>query len=101
MTVANEVQERPVVKTHAAPPPPPLSGGEERKRLRMMMLIRRFEETTYREYSSPRDVQDSFCKRCAENHNELKIGGFCHLYSGQEAIAVGISSMFRRGKDYL
>jgi hypothetical protein len=30
-----------------------------------------------------------------------KIGGFCHLYSGQEAIAVGIASMFQKGKDYL
>jgi pyruvate dehydrogenase E1 component alpha subunit len=30
-----------------------------------------------------------------------KIGGFCHLYSGQEAIAVAIASLFQKGKDYL
>jgi pyruvate dehydrogenase E1 component alpha subunit len=51
----------------------------------MMMLIRRFEERTYQEYTKPGQ----------------KIGGFCHLYSGQEAVAVGIASIFQHGKDYL
>jgi pyruvate dehydrogenase E1 component alpha subunit len=60
-------------------------GTVERERLRMMMLIRRFEERTYQEYTKPGQ----------------KIGGFCHLYSGQEAIAVGIASIFQKGKDYL
>jgi pyruvate dehydrogenase E1 component alpha subunit len=39
--------------------------------LRQMMLIRRFEE------------------RCAQSYQQAKIGGFCHLYIGQEATAVG------------
>lgn len=39
--------------------------------LRQMMLIRRFEE------------------RSAMLYQNQKIGGFCHLYSGQEAVAVG------------
>jgi pyruvate dehydrogenase E1 component alpha subunit len=51
----------------------------------MMMLIRRFEERTYQEYTKPGQ----------------KIGGFCHLYSGQEAVAVGIASIFQKGKDAL
>ena len=51
----------------------------------MMMLIRRFEERTYQEYTKPGQ----------------KIGGFCHLYSGQEAVAVGIAAIFQKGKDYL
>ena len=39
--------------------------------LRTMLLIRRFEE------------------RSAMLYQNQKIGGFCHLYSGQEAVAVG------------
>jgi pyruvate dehydrogenase E1 component subunit alpha len=42
--------------------------------LRMMLLIRRFEEKAGEEYSLGR------------------IGGFCHLYIGQEAVAVGAIS---------
>jgi pyruvate dehydrogenase E1 component alpha subunit len=65
---------------------PPASEGQiKRDRLKQMMLIRRFEETTYREYTRPGQ----------------KIGGFCHLYIGQEAVAVGISAIFQKGKDYL
>ena len=61
------------------------SDGRELERLRMMMLIRRLEESTYREYTKPGQ----------------KIGGFCHLYSGQEAIAVGIAALFDKSRDKL
>jgi len=50
--------------------------------LRQMMLIRRFEE------------------RAAEAYALGKIGGFCHLYIGQEAVAVG-SIAALRGDDYI
>src|ERR1700721_2849930 len=60
-------------------------GQLERDRLRMMILIRRFEEKTYQEYTKPGQ----------------KIGGFCHLYSGQEAIAVGTAALFDKSRDYL
>src|SRR5881396_3799057 len=43
----------------------------ERRMLRQMLLIRRFEE------------------KAAEAYALGKIGGFCHLYIGQEAVAVG------------
>ncbi len=69
----------------AGPAPKKGDGQTERDRLRLMLLIRRFEERTYQEYTKPGQ----------------RIGGFCHLYSGQEAIAVGISSIFQKGKDYL
>ncbi len=64
---------------------PTSDGVTERERLRMMMLIRRFEERSFQEYTKPGQ----------------RIGGFCHLYSGQEAIAVGIAAIFQKGKDYL
>jgi pyruvate dehydrogenase E1 component alpha subunit len=45
--------------------------------LRSMLLQRRFEE------------------RCAEAYALGKIGGFCHLYIGQEAISAGTCSLLR------
>ena len=48
-----------------------------RELLTSMMLQRRFEE------------------RCAEAYALGKIGGFCHLYIGQEAISTGVMSMIR------
>src|SRR5690242_15441082 len=47
-----------------------------------MVMIRRFEE------------------KCAESYSLGKIGGFCHLYIGQEAVAVGSISLLRKD-DYV
>ncbi|HOX86319.1 MAG TPA: pyruvate dehydrogenase (acetyl-transferring) E1 component subunit alpha [bacterium] len=49
---------------------------------RMMLLIRRFEERT------------------AQMYGMQKIGGFCHLYIGQEAVGVGTVAAMKKG-DYL
>ena len=46
-----------------------------------MLLIRRFEE------------------RAGQLYGLGLIGGFCHLYIGQEAVAVGIQSALQEGKD--
>ena len=54
-----------------------------KRMLREMSLIRRFEEEAGRMYGL------------------RKIGGFCHLYNGQEAIAVGAASALDLSKDYL
>jgi pyruvate dehydrogenase E1 component alpha subunit len=40
-------------------------------------------------------VQRRFEERCAEAYALGKIGGFCHLYIGQEAISTGVMSMIR------
>jgi pyruvate dehydrogenase E1 component alpha subunit len=50
---------------------------------REMLLLRRFEETAGRVYT------------------EGKIGGFCHLYIGQEAVAVGVRHALDPARDYL
>ena len=49
----------------------PAQADEYRGWLRQMLLIRRFEE------------------KAGEAYSLGKIGGFCHLYIGQEAVAVG------------
>jgi len=46
--------------------------------LRKMLVIRRFEERT------------------AQSYQQAKIGGFCHLYIGQEAVAVGSTEPLRQ-----
>jgi len=51
--------------------------------LRTMLLIRRFEE------------------RAAQMYGLKKIGGFCHLYIGQEAVAVGAISAINLATDYV
>ncbi len=51
--------------------------------LRQMVLIRRFEEA------------------CAQVYGLRKIGGFCHLYIGQEAVAVGAIAALDLTRDYV
>ena len=38
--------------------------------------------------------------RCAQSYQQQKVGGFCHLYVGQEAVAVG-SLAAARASDYI
>jgi pyruvate dehydrogenase E1 component alpha subunit len=58
-------------------PHPATEAAPLRQKLRDMLLIRRFEE------------------KAAEAYALGKIGGFCHLYIGQEAVAVGVSAALR------
>jgi pyruvate dehydrogenase E1 component alpha subunit len=55
---------------------------DEVEMLSLMLLIRRFEE------------------RASQQYQAQKIGGFCHLYIGQEAVVVGAVAATRRD-DYL
>ncbi|MEO8448151.1 MAG: pyruvate dehydrogenase (acetyl-transferring) E1 component subunit alpha [Gemmatimonadota bacterium] len=67
--------------TTAAPKPPTkvdaATAELHRRYLRQMLLIRRFEE------------------KAGEAYSLGKIGGFCHLYIGQEAVAVGALAALR------
>jgi pyruvate dehydrogenase E1 component alpha subunit len=60
--------------TDAPAPSHALDAGRQRDLLRQMLLIRHFEE------------------KAAEAYALGKIGGFCHLYIGQEAVAVGVAA---------
>ena len=68
--------------TRTAKPDAPPQTELERRMLRQMLLIRRFEE------------------KAAEAYALGKIGGFCHLYIGQEAVGVG-SLAALRADDYV
>jgi len=59
----------------------PASKDELLEFYRQMVLIRRFEE------------------KAGQLYGLGLIGGFCHLYIGQEAVAVGIQSALEPGKD--
>ncbi len=61
----------------------PLSVADKKRLLHEMLYARRFEE------------------RCYEAYVERKIGGFLHLYSGQEACAHGVMEAARPGHDYV
>jgi len=56
---------------------------DQKRLLREMIFFRRFED------------------RCFEAYMERKIGGFLHLYSGQEAVATGVLESARPGHDYV
>ncbi len=60
-----------------------LSNEAKKRLLHEMLFARRFEE------------------RCYEAYVERKIGGFLHLYSGEEACAHGVLEAARVGHDYV
>ena len=64
-----------------APAPYAATDEELREFYRQMLLIRRFEE------------------KAGQLYGLGLIGGFCHLYIGQEAVAVGIQSALKVGRD--
>jgi pyruvate dehydrogenase E1 component alpha subunit len=59
--------------------PPEFSKEQELKALRDMLLIRRFEE------------------KAGQLYGMGAIGGFCHLYIGQEAVIVGMQMALKQG----
>ncbi len=60
-----------------------MNAADKKRLLREMLFARRFEE------------------RCYEAYVERKIGGFLHLYPGEEACAFGVLEAARPGHDYV
>jgi pyruvate dehydrogenase E1 component alpha subunit len=69
--------------TSAGKAAPPGNNDQWLKYYRSMLLIRRFEE------------------RAGQLYGMGLIGGFCHLYIGQEAIAVGMEAVKRDGDEII
>jgi pyruvate dehydrogenase E1 component alpha subunit len=77
-----DVQETPATDGHGGQPKPLPDEATSRELLATMLLIRRFEEEAGRQYQ------------------RAKIGGFLHLYIGEEATIVGTASVLDE-RDYL
>ena len=82
---SNDTQPAPPATPNRERPSEPQRHQASREELlefyRQMLLIRRFEE------------------RAGQLYGLGLIGGFCHLYIGQEAVAVGLQSAMEPGKD--
>ena len=63
--------------------PPEFTREQELKALRDMLLIRRFEE------------------KAGQLYGMGAIGGFCHLYIGQEAVVVGMQMALKKGDEVI
>jgi len=72
-----QAQEKQPRKSESGPAP--LSKDEELQAYRDMLLIRRFEE------------------KAGQMYGMGLIGGFCHLYIGQEAVVVGMQGAIKEG----
>src|SRR4026209_1841336 len=72
------LDDSPPEKAHKKAPPE-LSKEEELRAYREMLLIRRFEE------------------KAGQLYGMGFIGGFCHLYIGQEAVVVGMQMTLKEG----
>ncbi|MFT4099193.1 MAG: thiamine pyrophosphate-dependent enzyme, partial [Rhodoblastus sp.] len=75
--MAGNAKSRSKSEADAEPAVPAFSREEELRAYREMLLIRRFEE------------------KAGQMYGMGLIGGFCHLYIGQEAVVVGVSMAAR------
>ena len=72
-------QEKGADQAKVSSAPPEFTREQDLKALRDMLLIRRFEE------------------KAGQLYGMGAIGGFCHLYIGQEAVVVGMQMALKRG----
>jgi pyruvate dehydrogenase E1 component alpha subunit len=80
---AAEMTKRPETPAKTPQAPPPFTLDEEREAFRAMLLIRRFEE------------------KAGQMYGMGLIGGFCHLYIGQEAVVIGAKMAARESDQFI
>src|SRR3974390_3248438 len=73
----SDIREKGQDQGHGSPPE--FTRAQELKALRDMLLIRRFEE------------------KAGQLYGMGAIGGFCHLYIGQEAVVIGMQMALKKG----
>src|ERR1700758_2813241 len=76
-------QEKAPEKGNGSDQPPEFTRDQELTALRDMLLIRRFEE------------------KAGQLYGMGAIGGFCHLYIGQEAVVVGMQMALKKGDEVI
>jgi pyruvate dehydrogenase E1 component alpha subunit len=72
----------------------------QKRRKAQISEIKKFDKVLLREMLYQMVLGRVFEQKCAEMYRIGKIGGFCHLYIGQEAIAVG-TQMLLDERDYV
>src|SRR6201981_2203807 len=83
MAVSKKADTRDKAQDREHGSPPELTKPQELKALRDMLLIRRFEE------------------KAGQLYGMGAIGGFCHLYIGQEAVVVGMQMTLKKGDEVI
>jgi pyruvate dehydrogenase E1 component alpha subunit len=83
MAVSKKADTRDKARDREHGSPPEFTKPQELKALRDMLLIRRFEE------------------KAGQLYGMGAIGGFCHLYIGQEAVVVGMQMALKKGDEVI
>ena len=83
MAVSKKADTRDKAQDREHGSPPEFTKAQELKALRDMLLIRRFEE------------------KAGQLYGMGAIGGFCHLYIGQEAVVVGMQMALKKGDEVI
>ena len=83
MAVSKKADTRDKAQDREHGSPPEFTQPQELKALRDMLLIRRFEE------------------KAGQLYGMGAIGGFCHLYIGQEAVVVGMQMALKKGDEVI
>ena len=73
----------------------------QKRRKSQLAAIKKLDKELLREMLYQMVLGRVFEQKCAEVYRTGKIGGFCHLYIGQEAIAVGTMMALKEGDNVI
>lgn len=73
----------------------------QKRKKSQQSLVKQTDKELLREMLYQMVLGRVFEQKCAEVYRIGKIGGFCHLYIGQEAVAIGTMLALDKEKDYV